>query len=40
MKRITQKQSFDAVEVEVFNNRISSIVEEMGANLVLSLIHI
>ena len=36
MKRITQKQSFDAIEVEVFNNRISSIVEEMGANLVRS----
>ena len=36
MKAITEKTSFNAIEVEVFNNRISSIVEEMGAKLVRS----
>ena len=36
MKGNRREKTFDAVEVEVFNNRVSSIVEEMGANLVRS----
>ena len=36
MKDVKKHPSFNAVNVEVFNNRIFSIVEEMGAKLVRS----
>ena len=36
MKGNRREKTFDAVGVEIFNNRVSSIVEEMGANLVRS----
>ena len=36
MKGNSREKTFDAVGVEVFNNRVSSIVEEMGCLLYTS----
>ena len=36
MSKLSESRPIDAIEIEVFNNRVLAIIEEMGAKLVRS----